>query len=563
MGAARLTAGPTNRTRIRQPLRTQGVKNIDISRSPKQYLPRSNSTAGGVLKSLGLLAAALLVSAAAGVAGYLLIRLLAPGVPAFVGLPIGAVVLLLVLRWIGQRFQWIMPWYYLLPAIIFLLTFTFFPVVLTIGLAFTDYAGIRNGELNPTTETTIESFDGVTFEVGSTANLACHNLRNGCNGVRAVVYASGDLEIEGAELDGTILTLADAPPAGREVQTVELYMPDLGFADSVRVVEQDGAQLTLQRAPPFPADLSSVTLQLDRAAIQRTIVSTEGTTLTLDRPLPEGSEPVSIARYNDFGWVGWRNFRQIMASAPRALIPVFVWNISFAIITVFLNMAAGILIAVLLNNKALRFRNFYRTLLIIPWALPSVITIQVWKGFLNQNFGAINRVLALLDISAEPINWLLGDANAARAAVILVNLWLGLPFMMTATLGALSAIPDEIYEAARIDGASPWQGFWNVTGPLLRTALVPIALSTFAFNFNNFNVIFLLTDGGPPVPWGTATARGTDILISWAYNEAFRSQGGYAYGFGSAISLIIFVITLAVSLMNFRVTGALKDEARI
>src|SRR5690606_6143194 len=173
-----------------------------------------------------------------------------------------------------------------------------------------------------------------------------------------------------------------------------------------------------------------------------------------------------------------------------------------------------------------------------------------------------NRLLALFDISPAPINWLSGDPVWARAALLGVNMWLGLPFLLTATLGALSAIPEDVYEAARIDGANAWQGFWNVTGPLLKSALIPITLSGFAFNFNNFNVIFLLTDGGPPVPWGTATARGTDILISWAYNEAFRSQGGYAYGFGSAISLIIFVITLAVSLMNFRVTGALKDEAR-
>ncbi len=519
--------------------------------------------AGGLFKSLALLAVALTVAALVGVGGYLLLRLLAPGAPAYVGLPIGAVTLFVVLRYIARRFAWIMPWYYLLPAIIFLLTFTFFPVVLTVGLAFTDYAGVRNGELNISSETGIVAVDGATLTIDNAATLSCSSLRNGCNGVRAVVYASGEVDVAAAQLNGAALTLVEEPPAGRTVEAVELFMPDLGFAASIRVLSQDGAELTLEREPPFAPDLESVGLQLDRAAIHRTILTEAGTVLTLSEPLPDGAEPVSIARYNDFGFVGWRNFRAIMASAPRALIPVFLWNISFAFITVLLNLTVGILIAVLLNNKALRFRNLYRTLLIIPWALPSVITIQVWKGFLNQNFGAINRVLALLDISAEPINWLLGDANAARAAVILVNLWLGLPFMMTATLGALSAIPDDIYEAARIDGANTWQGFWNVTGPLLRTALIPIALSGFAFNFNNFNVIFLLTDGGPPVSWGTATARGTDILISWAYNEAFRSQGGYAYGFGSAISLIIFVITLAVSLMNFRVTGALKDEARV
>jgi arabinogalactan oligomer/maltooligosaccharide transport system permease protein len=183
----------------------------------------------------------------------------------------------------------------------------------------------------------------------------------------------------------------------------------------------------------------------------------------------------------------------------------------------------------------------------------------VWRGFLNQNFGAINRLLMLLDITPEPVNWLLGSEWPARGAVLLVNLWLGYPFMMVAVLGALSAIPRELYEAARIDGASAWRSFTDVTAPLLRTALVPITLTGFAFNFNNFNIIYLLTDGGPAVDWGTATARGTDILISWAYNEAFRSQGGYAYGLGSAISILIFAITLAVSLVNFRVTGALRE----
>ncbi|MEZ4608445.1 MAG: sugar ABC transporter permease [Deinococcales bacterium] len=216
-----------------------------------------------------------------------------------------------------------------------------------------------------------------------------------------------------------------------------------------------------------------------------------------------------------------------MRQATNALMPVFAWNLSFAILTIIINTIIGTFIALLLNNPELRFRNLYRTLLIVPWALPGIITIQVWRGFLNTNFGAINRFLAVLDLPT--FDWL-GDCNLAKAAVLLVNLWLGLPFMMTAVLGALSAIPRDIYEAARIDGASPWQSFWQVTAPLLRTAMVPITLTGFAFNFNNFNIIYLLTDGGPPAPWGTSTARCTDILISWAYNEAFRSQGAMPMG---------------------------------
>lgn len=534
---------------------------MDISRRAEEFLPRSRTSTGGLLKSLGLLTAALFLAVLAGALATYLVRLLAPGAPAYVGIPAAVIVLVAELNYAARRWAWIMPWYYLLPAIVFLLTFTVFPVLLTVFLAFTDYAGVRNGELNISSETAIVSVDGTRLTVDNPATLDCKNLRNGCEGVRAVVYASGEEVVVAEELDGTNLVLREPPPSGRTVTAVELDLPDLGFAVTIRVISVDGNVLLLEKAPPFPPDLSDVRVELDRAAIGRTIVSEDGAVLVLDEPLPPDTEPTSIARYNDFGSVGLRNFRQVWASAPRALFPVFLWNVTFAFVTVILNTAVGVLLAVLLNNKGLRFRNLYRTLLIVPWALPSVITIQVWRGFLNQNFGSINRVLALLDVSPEPINWLVGDPTAARAAVFIVNLWLGLPFIMTATLGALSAIPDELYEAARIDGAGVWQGFWNVTGPLLRAALLPITLSSFAFNFNNFNLIFLLTDGGPPVSWGTATARGTDILISWAYNEAFRSQGGYAYGLGSAISLLIFIITLAVSLMNFRVTGALKDEA--
>jgi len=483
-----------------------------------------------------------------------------PTIPVYSGLVVGALALMLILRLIARRFEWIMPWYYILPAIVFLLTFTFFPVILTVVLAFTDYAGIRNGQLNIGSETRVLEVDGNRLTIEKPRTFDCADLRNGCRNVRAVLYASGTLEVAAETLEGTVLTLAAPPPAGRRIESVELFLPDLGFGFGSTVLKVNGKEVTLDKAPPFPPQLEAVTLFLDRQALNRTMAGDEGNLITLKTPLPPGFEAVAIARYNDFGWIGLRNFRTIITQASSALLPVFSWNLSFALLTIIINTAFGVLIAVLLNNPALRFRALYRTLLIIPWALPNIITIQVWRGFLNQNFGAINRLLMLFDLTPNPIDWL-GNPWAAKGAVLLVNLWLGLPFMMVATLGALSAIPRELYEAARIDGANAWQSFRGVTAPLLRTALIPIILTGFAFNFNNFNIIFLLTDGGPPVDWGTATARGTDILISWAYNEAFRSQGGLAYGLGSAISIMIFVITLAVSLMNFRVTGALREES--
>ncbi len=537
---------------------------MDISKPVKDYLVKPKKSEGSLWFSLVLLLIALTVAAAVGALGIWLTRLFVPDAPNYIGIIFGLFALIICLRYIALRYEWIMPWYYLLPAIIFLLTFTVFPVILTILLAFTDYAGVRNGQLSVSTETPVIAANDTTLTLSNAATLQCDQLlgsRKGCNNVRAVVYASGSFQTQGISLDGVILKVDPAPPADRAIKSVEINLPSVGFAAQFPVVSSTDSEIVLGRAPPADADISNIRLTLDKVPIERKIVSVSGDTVTLDQALPEGLAFETIARYNAFGSVGLDNFRLIFSEASRALWPVFVWNIIFAFSTILINTVIGVFIALLLNNPDLHFRNLYRTLLIVPWALPGIITIQVWRGFLNENFGAINRLLALLDLPTY--NWLGSQTFAAlapKSAVLLVNLWLGLPFMMTAVLGALSAIPRELYEAARVDGASAWQGFWGVTAPLLRTALIPITLTGFAFNFNNFNLIFLLTGGGPACPGSTATARCTDILISWAYNEAFQSQGGYAYGLGSAISIIIFIITLAISLVNFRVTGALKEE---
>ncbi|HEX7004654.1 MAG TPA: ABC transporter permease subunit [Trueperaceae bacterium] len=534
---------------------------IDISRTPRELLSPEGNREASLLASISLLLLALLGASAVALGGYLLLRSMLPGVPAYSSLVIGLAAFVVILGLIARRFTWIIPWYYLLPAILFLLVFTFLPVLLTIGLAFTDYAGVRKGDLNVSSETAIVSIEGNQVTIANPRTFDCAGLHDGCRGARVELYASGQLEVAAVSLEGTTLTLAEPLPPGRSVTAVALFMPAIGDRFRFPVSEGEGRELILENAPdPAMVELEQVGLVLDRIPVSRRVVEEDGSVLTLDEPPPQDLEFTSIARYNDPSWVGLENFETIFANASRALFPVFAWNVLFAVATVLLNTAAGVLLAVVLSNPALRFKAFYRTLLILPWALPNIITIQVWKGFLNQNFGAVNRLLMLLDVTPEPINWLLGGEWSARAAVLLVNLWLGYPFIMVATLGALSAIPRELYEAARMDGANAWRSFTGVTAPLLRSALVPITLTSFAFNFNNFNIIYLLTDGGPPVAWGTATARGTDILISWAYNTAFKNQGGYAYGLASAISLLIFFVTIAISLVNFRVTGALKEE---
>ncbi|MEX2535420.1 MAG: sugar ABC transporter permease [Trueperaceae bacterium] len=313
--------------------------------------------------------------------------------------------------------------------------------------------------------------------------------------------------------------VAQALRCGTECEGKRVELQNGNDRNKIRIARVTGNRLTLERAPPF--------------------------------------EPEEVSIVSDFQFVGFGNFAFILSRASSSLLPVFTWNLLFATVTVFSVGGFGVLLAILLNNRSLALRGLYRTLLIISWAIPGVISIQMWQALLNYQFGAINRLLGLLGI--YPIPWLL-DPMWAKVAVLLVNFWLGFPFMMVAALGALSIIPDELYEAARIDGASPLQALHKITLPLLYPPMLPVLLTGFAFNFNNFNVIFLLTGGGPAQEGRLATAQGTDILISWAYKTAFSSAGQTAYGLGAAISIIIFLVTVAISLVNFRATGVFKES---
>jgi arabinogalactan oligomer / maltooligosaccharide transport system permease protein len=295
-----------------------------------------------------------------------------------------------------------------------------------------------------------------------------------------------------------------------------------------------------------------------REGPQYVVVNGDGSTLRLKDALPEGFNPALARRINPFEFVGLGNFTEIFSKASVQLVPVAIWTVAFAFSTTIINILAGLVLGILLNNKRLKFRNFYRAMLFLPWAVPGMISILMWKTLFNQNFGGLNRLLGLFEVS--PIPWL-DDGLWAKMAILLVNLWLGFPYMMTATIGALSSIPEELYEAASIDGASRWEQVQHITLPNLTAAFTPIALGTFAYNFNNFGIIYLLTAGGPVENGQLPTARSTDILISWGYNTAFTGQGDQAYGLASAIALIVAVLTIAISLVNFRAAGVF-NEAR-
>jgi maltose/maltodextrin transport system permease protein len=250
-------------------------------------------------------------------------------------------------------------------------------------------------------------------------------------------------------------------------------------------------------------------------------------------------------------FTGFANYAQIFTD-PRIQGPfvrIFLWTVAFSGISVVSTFAVGMLLSVILQREDLAFRRVYRTLLILPYAVPAILSILILKGTFNQDFGAANQILrGLFGFAPE---W---ETNpwSARAMVLLVNLWLGYPYMMLICTGMLQSIPTEIYEASAIDGSNRVVDFFRITLPLVLGPMIPILISSFAFNFNNFNLIYLLTGGGPKMVGG-GIAGETDLLVNYTFNIAFRDSGTN-YGLASAIATVLFFIVGFLSWVNLKLT---------
>ena len=260
-------------------------------------------------------------------------------------------------------------------------------------------------------------------------------------------------------------------------------------------------------------------------------------------------------RLSDQSWqqsVGLDNYKRVFTDSRISsnFLGIFVWTVVFAAGSVGLTFLLGLLLAVTLNDSRVRGQRFYRSVLLLPYAIPGFISLLVWSGFFNRDFGLINSLTGL------NVDWF-GNVGTARFAVLLTNLWMGFPYMFLVCTGALQAVPPDLKEAASIDGASGFMGFRKITFPLLMVTVAPLMVSSFAFNFNNFNAIQLLTQGGPFDP-ANPTAGGTDILISYTIRLAFGA-GGARLGFASAISVLLFVLTGVIAAIQFRATRSLED----
>lgn len=256
-----------------------------------------------------------------------------------------------------------------------------------------------------------------------------------------------------------------------------------------------------------------------------------------------------------FDWVGLANFAKLLKPGSTwrgQLNMVLGWNVTYAVLGTALAFAAGMGLALALQTHGLRFRKVFRMILMLPWAVPATVSIMVFLGLFNTSFGPINVLLRSFGLRGIP--WF-QHRFWARISVLITHVWISTPFNMSIVSAALQSIPEEVYEAARVDGASRWQTFSQMTFPLVMSVVSPIALLTLAGNFNNFGIIYLLTGGGPAVA-GSKGAGATDILMTWVYNLGFQQL---QWSTASALAVLVFVFVVIFSMINFRLSGVLSQ----
>ena len=258
-----------------------------------------------------------------------------------------------------------------------------------------------------------------------------------------------------------------------------------------------------------------------------------------------------------FDWIGLDNFFTVLGSGgliSQTFWPVLGWTLIWAVFATFLNYFFGILLALLINRKGVKFKGFWRTCFVMSIAIPSFVSLLVMKTVLQPD-GAVNVLLKELGWITQSIPFLT-DAMAARITIIVVNIWIGVPYTMLITSGLLLNIPESLYEAARVDGANAKTMFFKITMPYIIHVTTPYLITQFVGNINNFNVIYLLSGGGPST-LDYYQAGKTDLLVTWLYKLTVNSKD---YSYASTIGILVFVISATLSLLTYHRTSAYNNE---
>jgi len=256
---------------------------------------------------------------------------------------------------------------------------------------------------------------------------------------------------------------------------------------------------------------------------------------------------LSFSNANLYHIRDWRliGFAQYVSVFKQQLFwSILLKTVVWTLVNIVFHVVIGVFLAVVLHQKFIRGKSAWRIALILPWALPQYISALTWRGMFNYEYGAVNLLITKY-LHLSPVQWLTSPFEAFLA-VIITNIWLGFPFMMVIALGGLQSIPDELYEAADVDGASKWFQFWNITAPLLRPVMIPAITLGMVWTFNNINVVWLVSNMGEP-------ADSTHILVSYVYKAAFNM---YRFGWAAALSVVIFAILFVFAQVFFKNTRA-------
>lgn len=263
---------------------------------------------------------------------------------------------------------------------------------------------------------------------------------------------------------------------------------------------------------------------------------------------------------NLFTWVGLENFKTLLFTGGKigkTFWGVLGWTLIWAVLATFLNYIGGILLAILINRDGTRLKGLWRTIFVISIAIPQFVSLLVIRLMLNDH-GAMNALLQEIGIiGKEEFLPFLSDPTWARCTVVIVNLWVGIPYTMLIATGILQNIPRELYESAKVDGANPFVTFTKITMPYVLFVTTPYLITQFIGNINNFNVIYFLTTGGP-LSLDYYQAGKTDLLVTWLYRLTTGTVKDYSYA--SAIGIMVFILSATFSLVTYRLTGSYKRE---
>ncbi len=475
----------------------------------------------------------------------------------------GATILILLLAdWIYFSKRTV-PLKYLYPGLVFLAVFQVFVFVYTGYVSFTNYGFRHMGSQEQAVNAAMIQNER---EVEGGQRYPLTVIRDGGE-VGFAIVKDGEAfigtddkplhEVSDAKIDdGKVVSVDgwEAVPLNKLLTDTELQSEVTKMRVPVSDDPQDGSLRTRDGSTAI-ATRSSMIWDKDAQTI------TDTDTGQVFEAQKEGVFRAADGQELSTGWVvgvGMKNFTKVFdtASLAKPMASITVWTFAFALLTVLTSFGLGLLFALVFNDERIKGRKILRTLFILPYAFPAFMSALLWRGMLNAEFGIINDWFFF----GAQIDWL-GDPWLAKFAILFVNLWLGFPYWFLVTTGALQAIPEDVLEAATIDGAGAARRFRSVILPLLLVSTAPLAIASFSFNFNNFNIIYMLTGGGPVMTGAPNTLGHTDLLISAIYKISGVSGGTADYGFASALSILVFIIVGVISAISFRQTRKLEEYA--